>query len=708
MLLVIVLASFVATAAGEDATAKTSSYVFNDGSHYPISEDDWGGISDTHAARALPQGCKCVESGKTTGCKFDCTCTCNLTPDQCDANCCCDPDCSPAEVATFKSAHSFCIDTTTTILQVSKCMSTDSVLAINPSYGLREYNPADGVSGVLCVVRDNNPTKGDFYSVVTTPQPETILDSSNVKRSYSFVKTRVSSEGYNQVGYVAGNRIQAAFPNAQADLVGYAAFGGFMPLPTAGMNGQCTTQNPMRFQTPVTENKCTQTSTPGTVLELEAKCESMFSFQHLVGQGNDLYVKKSFSTTMSVGVAATASLYTPVSVGSVTYKDMTSGVKHSKNIRLENGATTFWDPVSKVCQNALVSVHYRVTYAPRKNSMETVDGTETEVQSGGTIESIQANIVVANITAFGSGNNQYFNLQQEYLVDFMKIGIVRPRSRSGMPGYINGLPVLAGTLQTNGAIGADTPKEAIDQTIDGLRIPFFANDRGECLPDLSNQLDVDSHAGELVLFRQEFMKSCSLQVTLAELETMCIKDPASVTKTDVSTYGIYLNSTGIQRRIGVYGNANYTNTDLTEWLEMKVNKPVGQGTFQKNVMECKTLITSMNVEFLYANAGAYLNPQPKIVAARVSFGREDVRFISNGNPTASGEKMNLVLSTSVTFVHLGDEALEEYVPPAPPLLPEIPYDIFYPFLLSEGQRNSFVSSWTFIVVTVVCAFLTQR
>merc|ERR1712195_113839 len=142
---------------------------------------------------------------------------------------------------------------------------------------------------------------------------------------------------------------------------------------------------------------------------------------------------------------------------------------------------------------------------------------------------------------------------------------------------------------------------------------------------------------------------------------------------------------------------------------MKVNKPVGQGTFQKSLMECNTLVTSMNVEFLYANAGAYLNPQPKIVAARVSFGREDFKFINNNNPTDTAtKKTNVILTTSVTFVHLANEALEEYVPPAPPLLPEIPYDIFYPFLLSEGQRNSFVSSWIFIVVTVVCAFLTQR
>jgi hypothetical protein len=274
-----------------------------------------------------------------------------------------------------------------------------------------------------------------------------------------------------------------------------------------------------------------------------------------------------------------------------------------------------------------------------------------------------------------------------------------------MPGYIDGLPVLAGNLVENGATGVDTPKKAIEQMVDGLRIPFFSNEQGDCIADVFKQYDEENPKGELVNFRHELVKACSLSVTSTQLKSMCEQDPGTVTKSDVSTYGVYLNATGIPKKIGVYGNANFSNADTTEWLDIKINTPVGSGTFNGNKLVCNTLITSMNLEFLYANAGAYLNPQPKIVAARVSFGREDIKFIAESNPTTSQSKtMNLVLTTSVSFVHLVNEALEEYVPPAPPLLPEIPYDIFYPFLLSGAQR-SVVNVWGALMVTLVSCIL---
>merc|ERR1711916_75805 len=156
-------------------------------------------------------------------------------------------------------------------------------------------------------------------------------------------------------------------------------------------------------------------------------------------------------------------------------------------------------------------------------------------------------------------------------------------------------------------------------------------------------------------------------------------------------------------RIGVYGNANYTNTATSEWLELKVSPPSGAGRFSTDQLQCGGggLVTSMDFEFLVANAGAHLNPQPKIIAARVVFGTEDVQFVASSNDK-TGATMDLVLTSSVTFVDLADEALEEYVPPAPPLLPEIPYDIFYPFLLSAGF-SSIASSVSNAVLCLAAA-----
>ena len=42
---------------------------------------------------------------------------------------------------------------------------------------------------------------------------------------------------------------------------------------------------------------------------------------------------------------------------------------------------------------------------------------------------------------------------------------------------------------------------------------------------------------------------------------------------------------------------------------------------------CSNLLTSLNYRFLWANVGTHDNPQPKIVAARVEWGAEDVAHV---------------------------------------------------------------------------------
>jgi len=55
----------------------------------------------------MPPGCTCISSykndvGIASKCKFfDCTCQCDLTPEMCDMNCCCDRDCMEIEVNRF-------------------------------------------------------------------------------------------------------------------------------------------------------------------------------------------------------------------------------------------------------------------------------------------------------------------------------------------------------------------------------------------------------------------------------------------------------------------------------------------------------------------------------------------------------------------------------------------------------------------------------
>ena len=64
---------------------------------YPVNPSQgyvWGKV---------PQSCTCEENGATpSDCAyFQCTCTCDLHAGNCDYGCCCDPDCSEAQVRLF-------------------------------------------------------------------------------------------------------------------------------------------------------------------------------------------------------------------------------------------------------------------------------------------------------------------------------------------------------------------------------------------------------------------------------------------------------------------------------------------------------------------------------------------------------------------------------------------------------------------------------
>ena len=61
---------------------------------YPVNP------SESYVWGKVPQSCTCEENGATpSNCAyFQCTCTCDLSAGNCDYGCCCDPDCSEAQV----------------------------------------------------------------------------------------------------------------------------------------------------------------------------------------------------------------------------------------------------------------------------------------------------------------------------------------------------------------------------------------------------------------------------------------------------------------------------------------------------------------------------------------------------------------------------------------------------------------------------------
>ena len=61
-------------------------------------------LSEWSPTTIMPSGCECQKGGVVPyQCNsFDCDCGCDLTPNSCDLNCCCDEDCTNTEVSRFQ------------------------------------------------------------------------------------------------------------------------------------------------------------------------------------------------------------------------------------------------------------------------------------------------------------------------------------------------------------------------------------------------------------------------------------------------------------------------------------------------------------------------------------------------------------------------------------------------------------------------------
>ena len=227
-------------------------------------------------------------------------------------------------------------------------------------------------------------------------------------------------------------------------------------------------------------------------------------------------------------------------------------------------------------------------------------------------------------------------------------------------------------------------KNAISMYSGGLRLPIMINGDGSC-----GKIQDMSSFGDQVLFGMDTKVGCTINVNNADLETMC----------NAKAVPEYFNvSSDIQ--VGIYGNSNPTNADpKRSWLPLEVETAPTSSSYSSNERVCTNLITGVEYEFLVARVGSFSKPQMKIVSARAVFKTSSVYF-NHALATKS-----IVLTSSATFVMLEDKALEEYVPPAPPFLPVLPYDVFYPFTASSAVRSDARASSLFVLVTLCVGYL---
>jgi len=98
---------------------------------------------------------------------------------------------------------------------------------------------------------------------------------------------------------------------------------------------------------------------------------------------------------------------------------------------------------------------------------------------------------------------------------------------------------------------------------------------------------------------------------------------------------------------------------------------------------CAGLVTGAAVSVVTARVGEASNPQRKVLAASVAY---TTGIVGGGSGSGSGV---LGLRTSVTWTEVNNPgSAAGFVPAAPPLIPPLPADLFYPFVSTTSSQDA--------------------
>jgi len=319
-----------------------------------------------------------------------------------------------------------------------------------------------------------------------------------------------------------------------------------------------------------------------------------------------------------------------------------------------------------ICENALVAVDYVIHTDP-----------STLLVSSVTAEILVSNVTVPNLVQrFGS----------RFVVDGQTSRVL---PLSGNPGYNRGQPLLYGTLASRSQ--GQLLQTAISRDVLGLQV-IGGDSQGNCFANPSNVLE-QSFFSTTVNFGEDLQSTCALHFTSTELMEFCLQREV-VPELNVS-----------DGYVGVFGNSLPEN--IHTWIPIDTDG-LSDGASARDQnwvgerLTCFGSISSLHYEFLYTEVGNKESPQNKIVSARAFYSNED--WVFRKTSSSNEQRQTFLLHTTVSFIKFDAESFD-YIPPAPPLMISVPYDVFYPFNSPASSRQP--ANWAIFVVLLAGALVVQ-
>lgn len=180
-------------------------------------------------------------------------CTCDLTPNTCDFNCCCDLEC-PVKLLTKWAIDpsNVCQDKQESESSFTSCFSTNVLTFFNQKRGMRSYK--DSKSNLICVTFDNSSRRANFFTPVRN------LTAEEMTELYALFVEQSKAERLYNIPLVEFSVLVTSYTPGEAVLIRDTR-SSVLPIRPffiygRGAFGECLRNRPVLFMEDIESNRC--------------------------------------------------------------------------------------------------------------------------------------------------------------------------------------------------------------------------------------------------------------------------------------------------------------------------------------------------------------------------------------------------------------------------------------------------------------------
>ncbi|XP_029549498.1 tectonic-1 isoform X2 [Salmo trutta] len=520
-------------------------------------------------------------------------CPCDQLKDQCDPNCCCDPDCRQ-ELALFTGC------TVKTVRGEPKLCGQDvvtyTISETIDGYAQVQRSVQQEVNLDVFCIQSTNYEAG--LSLATPEVPSAGNFDGLYKHFVQFLfgsanngATTSTVEPLTSPGYLYGDVIETEEESGGRE---------FFRLPAPSVTAHCSDLNPAAFLREQS-NRCMRS------LVLKRDCTTLQALNMHSYTDPRLLSKKSEDARF-VAVEVTSIVLQSLE-GTQTQLNITG------DLSLDPLLLVSVAPDSEVCVNVVLQVGYTVTYS-----------------EAGDIVNVTASLVLGEI------DRNMVPMEQEFQIEFVQNVDQVALPSSGNPGYVVGLPLLAGSKTADGIVHSADSRGAFT-LLHGSKL-------SDCLRG--------PHHRSPVLFGVDMVSGCTLR----------LDETANCSVVSEVVLGV-LRGQSFPRYVASFGNSPPQHP--MDWV------PIRNQTKPTEAQSC-SIPLSLHLEVQWTQYGSLVNPQAQIVSVI-----EVIHTNTSNLALLSGGSRVMSVTSSVTFVPVFAAARPGFKA-SPTIDAKLPYDFFFPFV----------------------------